>query len=603
MGLVLALALFLVSPPSAPAQGNGGRPTVGELRVKGLKTIPEDRARDVLSLKPDSWKPWVADQPFSPSRLRSDADKLQRLLKAWGFFSGSVETEITRREDVDKVDITFVITEGPPTIVTGVHVTGLSELSDHLRRKVLKKMTLKEGDRFSAAAYNNAKEDMLLVLRNEGRPLSTLEGTVRVYPWKNEAEIFVHVHPGRLLFFGETKVKGLEKTSPKVLRSRLAYSPGQLYSLRKVMQSQRNLFGLGFFSTVIVEPAAGLDEVAGEKVPMTIKGQYREFKQFQLGLGYGTQEKFRVQLGWKHRHLGAMARSLELSAKYSELVQRGEAILTWPYFLRDNQSLQDRFIAQDEDFVSFKDRKVGNLVQVERTYRNIYHVRPAYIAERHRIVESDLLATRFGAEDEDFFVSALRVEVDRDSRDPALDPREGSLVSVGAEFASQATLSSVTYFQPTVRVQKFQPLFGTTWILAGRFLYTTIHPTENTRRVPLFLRLFSGGSYSVRGYSYHRLGPKDANNAPVGGESRSEASIELRFPLFGNLRGVLFSDAGMVLLDSFDFQPDEIRYTGGAGLRYATPVGPLRVDFGYKLNPVTDEKDLYEIHLSIGQAF
>ena len=121
--------------------------------------------------------------------------------------------------------------------------------------------------------------------------------------------------------------------------------------------------------------------------------------------------------------------------------------------------------------------------------------------------------------------------------------------------------------------------------------------------LPVTELFYSGGSDSVRGYGYQRLGPIGAQGEPVGGASLLEGSIELRFPIWSALRGVLFVDAGQLSLEAWAWRPASLLYTSGAGLRYKTPLGPIRFDVGVPLNPPNGGVQSYRLWFSIGQAF
>jgi outer membrane translocation and assembly module TamA len=118
----------------------------------------------------------------------------------------------------------------------------------------------------------------------------------------------------------------------------------------------------------------------------------------------------------------------------------------------------------------------------------------------------------------------------------------------------------------------------------------------------VYKRLYSGGSTSVRGFEYQKLGPLDADGDPLGGLSSAVASVELRFPIWRRLRGVGFFDAGVVDLKPFRYPIDEIQTAAGPGIRLVTPIGSLRLDVGFPIDRGPDQ-DLYQIHLSVGHTF
>ena len=141
-------------------------------------------------------------------------------------------------------------------------------------------------------------------------------------------------------------------------------------------------------------------------------------------------------------------------------------------------------------------------------------------------------------------------------------------------------------------------------MFAKRIQFGFIQPFGSTGEfdVPVFKRFFAGGSASMRGFPFQRLGPLDEDDDPLGGNSILIGNLETRFPLYRKIGGVLFLDYGNVYPSSLSYDFGDIRYAAGAGLRYNTIVGPIRVDLGYALNPV-DELSRVQLFISIGQAF
>ncbi len=139
-------------------------------------------------------------------------------------------------------------------------------------------------------------------------------------------------------------------------------------------------------------------------------------------------------------------------------------------------------------------------------------------------------------------------------------------------------------------------------LLATRLKVGDIEPYGASTEVPFNVRFFAGGAGSVRGFELNRLGPLNTDGDPIGGMSLMEGSAELRFPLFGDLGAVLFLDFGNVFHSSFTYRLGDLRYAVGPGLRYNTPVGPLRLDVGVIVDRRPGE-GFGRIEFSIGQAF
>jgi len=141
-------------------------------------------------------------------------------------------------------------------------------------------------------------------------------------------------------------------------------------------------------------------------------------------------------------------------------------------------------------------------------------------------------------------------------------------------------------------------------IFATRLVLGAIQPysTTQTAEIPRNVRFFAGGPGSVRGFELNRLGPLAIDDDPIGGHSLIEGSAELRFPIVGQLGGVLFVDFGNVFSEPFTYHLDDLRYAVGPGIRYMTPIGPIRLDVGIVMDPRPNETAA-RVEFSIGQAF
>jgi outer membrane protein assembly factor BamA len=193
------------------------------------------------------------------------------------------------------------------------------------------------------------------------------------------------------------------------------------------------------------------------------------------------------------------------------------------------------------------------------------------------------------------------VELLWNTSDNLLNPTRGWQIRGRMENANTAIISDVSFVKLVFEARHYQPLW---WqlLLATRLQIGGIQPYGGSTAVPFNVRFFAGGPGSVRGFGLNRLGPRDADDNPIGGNSLIIGSVELRFPIFGSISGALFLDFGNVFSAPFTYHLDDLRYAAGPGLRYNTPVGPLRADVGFIIDRRADE-DWGRIEFSIGQAF
>jgi outer membrane protein assembly complex protein YaeT len=601
--LLLAAALWMAAGLFSCASLEAGPAektlAVGTVHVKGEKTLTEKSVRAALSLRPATWRFWRARDVFSQKTLESDLDNLRRLLESEGFYHGKVRAETHRREGARSVDIVFHIDEGPPVLVTDITITGLDAFPQDLRKRLKDAVILKTGVRFRSSLYRASRDALARALRDQGHALAKVQGSVSVSKTANTASVRFVPDPGDTCVFGPVTMKGFPKTNRKVLSALLTFQQGEPFSQRKLDESQRKIFSLGAFSTVRLETGEPSRERGAPSVPVTLDGTYKKLREVKLGLGYGSEDKFRVQAKWRHQHFASLAQRAEFTAKASSLVQSLSGEVQFPYLFSARQEASDTLGVMRLKGASYTIRSLFNHLSLTRRLGQSWELSAGQDFEiiRPEEVPRDTVETN-----SDYRFSALFAGVSLDTRQPIEDPLEGSYLALRCQHSDAAYGSEIEYLKVNAEARAQFPVFRRL-TLAGKLLFSGIEPTGEDRFVPVFKRLFSGGGASVRGYGYQELGPRDSDGAPAGGLTLYEAGLELRFPVRGKFSGVVFTDTGHLNPEAFAFDMEEVRTTAGLGVRYGTPVGPVRVDWGFQLNPQQSEDHDWAFHLSVGQAF
>jgi outer membrane protein assembly factor BamA len=407
------------------------------------------------------------------------------------------------------------------------------------------------------------------------------------------------------VLLGSVGIRGLEHVDRKLLDEELAGVRGAPLPLTWLETTQRDLAKLGWFRSVLVRPLPDASNAHArvQTWPVLVEVEERPPRTIQAGLGYSTEEQVRARLSWEHRQLLGGGRTLRLGAKASGLETRAEGAIGWPKFLYPNTTAELRGELVNETLEAYDARRVAIKLDLSHELAPRTQLRLG-----HRFELVDVSDVSESAEDilddpeEDSLVSVTSLDLERSTTDNPLDPTRGMLARFGLDLSSVALGSSVDYFGGDVELRTYHPWRSA--VLALRLRAATLKPFRATKpeEIPLTERLFAGGSDTVRGFELQRLGPLDDDDEPLGGTTLLIGNVEVRVPLRGKLSGVVFVDGGLVELEPLHFELSSMRYSTGLGLRFETPVGPLRVDVGFLLNRPADE-DRMRVHLSVGQAF
>jgi len=545
--------------------------------------------------------------PFDEDVLKEDVERLRQFYQSEGFYDAGVTYKVEKINS-SLVRIVIDISEGSPVIVRHVLLSMKGEEAklEKWKEELEGLIPLKEGKIFRTEDYRECEKVVLRYLAEKGHPKAKVETLARVFKEEHNAFAWIDVDIGDRCTFGDLKIEGLQSVNPKEVKRLLTFHKGEVFKASKIKESQKRLWDSQLFSFVDIT-VQGLDSDETE-LPVVISLKEAKPYTIKAGAGYGTEDGLRGKVGFEARRFLGDARRLSLQAKASSLTQQLETQFIQPHFLLDPWWLDLRSGVGHNDEKSYETETmfftpqlnipitatlrgfVGPNVETNKiTKLNIYPYDPT-IPERQR---------------DNYFISSLIFGLANEKVDDLLDPRKGFRAFATTEWASDAVGSDINYVKTDLELRTYLPVRDD-WIFATRIHWGVISNPEQGPSIPIFKRFFAGGSNSNRGYAYHKLGPLDEWGNALGGRSILEFNSDLRFPLrfiTKDIEGVIFFDAGQVFPKE-DVYLDELRYAVGAGLRYKTIVGPIRLDLGYALNPPENNPSgAFQFFLSIGQAF
>ena len=573
---------------------------------KGFVNITPSAAAEVMELKPPGLLQVRRLPKFEEQKVVRDKKRLLQLYQENGYFQATVEAEIQRDPNRRTVKVVFVANEGAPVTIEKIELIILpKEVEQFWYPQLIDKLPIKTGEQFKLARYQEAKSVLSKLLADDAHPLNKVAGQVQVYPHKKSAVVLLRVELGPRVLFGPLEVEGNEDIDEDYILKVKTFVRGQPFSSKVLEQTQSALLDTGFFSAVNPEPM--YDEIKDNQVPIRLQVTERDAHSVRLGLGWGTEDLLRLRILQVNRNMFGWHETFTIEGKLSAIYQGIVGRIKIPFVFNLNTNLLLSGGLQQENNEAYENRRLFFSPILEYLLAGKWRFFVGYNIEVDHLLDLKANVPNPEEEKRDHYISSVPFGFTYDGRNSVLNPTKGTFFRLDVEVASDAIGSNVEFLRPVADLRHIIPLedfFGwKRWYLASRAKGGVAYALPGTDRIPLVRRFFPGGPNSVRGYPYQRLGPLDESGKPLGGEAFVEGSVELRFPLVGELGGVLFVDAGNAY-ESLDTEIGSLRFTAGAGLRYHTPVGPLRLDFGYQLNPPADEPfSRYEVYLSVGQAF
>ena len=534
-------------------------------------------------------------------RAQSDAELVERLLRIEGYYDAVVQTRFVA-DGAERVDVVINVQAGPRYELDAIALPGLETAVAPDPQRFRDSFGLQPGAIVNSDRIMEAIGRLDGAMAENGYPFAeTGEPELEIDHAERLGDLEVPVTPGGRFNFGSIVMTQTDLFDADHVQMIARFNPGDLYQASDVEDLRRALIATGLVSTISVDPVVAADPAA---VDIAVNLAPAPLRTIAGELGYGTGEGARAEVSWEHRNFFPPEGLIRATAVLATQEQSGSVAYRRNNYHRRDNILNGRAALSVVDRPAFKAQTISIAANIERQSNLIYQKRWSWSAGIELLAsrEEDITGPTGATGRETFFIGALPGLVTFDASDDLLDPTRGFRVT--ARVAPEASLQNGSFFYVRGQLDgsAYFPVSDTI-VLAGRTRLGTIAGAGHNRIAPS-RRLYSGGGDSVRGYGYQSIGPRDANNDPLGGRSLVEFSLEarVRTGFFGGNFGLVpFIDAGNVYSSS---TPDisGMRYGAGLGVRYYSDFGPIRIDIGTPINPQPGDSRI-AVYVSLGQAF
>jgi len=560
--------------------------------------------------------------PFVAADMDEGTRLVDRFYVAEGFLNAVVDPPRYKfNADSNDVDVVVPIHEGQQYFFGNISFSGQTvygaealrgQISDLLQRPYtdprVEDIPRRLEAYFKARGYYDAK------VVADGAPDEASNGRVPVH---------IVVSPGAVYHFDGVTVTGLRRLHPSFVTKRFTRLEGKTYSPDVLDERFRTLMKTGQFNLLQIKPVP----VDGHLLRLDISAEEAKSKEFGFWGGFDTYEGALAGVQVGDRDLFGYGRPVTASIEVSQRSYRGEILYQDPFFFDTDFVFTARVSAFTFDYDGYTKFELGGRFELSRKITK-YDEAALVLAIRHVKITDSEIRPDFLLGDSNYQVNSIGLTNTLDFRDsPYVNPR-GFLIGNTIDVAPSALGSDIEFIRSTMRVGYYLP-FGPKpltpgvvedqppgsgfqrWFRESSIAFGAragiIHSLTNSgsdeaTAIPIDERFFNGGATTVRSFGERDLGPHDNHGHPVGGEFFTVFNVEYTFPIFGEVQGAIFTDAGNLLPTSEDIGLNDMRYAIGAGLRYKLPVGPIRLDYGVNPDPHEFE-DFGAFHFSFGFAF
>ena len=574
----------------------GPRTKISEVIFRGNQGMTTRSLREAIGLRKTGL---ILKGFYTEAQRNQDTEILAELYRREGFAAAQIKSRAKLDEVRESVIVIFRIKEGVRTEIGQVALSGNAALSTAALA-----IPISSGQPYDARRIKATAHQIQAAYARAGHLYATVKSETDISSDGRRADIRYVIDEGHPVRMGALQIIGNRRTKARIVLREMAIQPGESYNPEAILKSQKNLYRAGYFSSVRFEPV-GI-ESRPDVLDVRLSVVERLHVPVAFGLGYGEHERLRGFFEIADRNLLGRGQEVRLRAAASGLEEKYTLSFHEPWIFSRRLNARFALATGRQREVTYDLETESALAGIEKRLSDTLKGTLQYQFERHRILRAVLLSPEDVGK---FNLATVNVALVRDTRDDPFNPQRGSLSSVTLRQGAKAIGSEVQMVKLSLQYSVYRSL-NERFLLAFSARAGAADRFGETALIPPPERFLIGGRNTVRGYVADRLGlPFGASGAtlaadgrPIGGNALLAFNEEIRVALPRSFGLVFFFDHGNVWKDVTSVSLSEIKSTVGLGMRYHTPVGPLRLDWGFKLDREPDES-ASEAHFTLGHIF
>jgi outer membrane protein insertion porin family len=578
----------------------GRKITIDRVVIEGAHGVSAKDIRAVMATQEREY--YILPGTVQRQKLDEDVERIVQLYNDHGYIQARVEsTDVQIDRTRAKAVIRVTVVEGPQFRVGGVDVTGTAVLPvEEIKRRI----KLAPGDVFSRSKLRDSTKAITDLYSAIGRASADATPEIAQDIPNRKINITFDIIEGPEVSVERINISGNTRSQEKILRREIPMAEGDLFTSQKLARARQRLVNLNYFETVNATTTPGATK---DKIIVNIDVVEKPTGLFSIGGGYSSQDSFIGTVDLSQRNFLGRGWEVFIRLRGGAQTQQGQIGFTEPWLFDRPLSAGFDLFNNRRVFTDYTVNSLGGDVRLGHPLGEFSRVNALYRASQDEISDVAPNASVNLLDQEGIhYTSMIGLALARDTRDSVFEPTRGGNTTVAFDFAGIGF--GQQWFRITTSASQFFSL-PTPWFdgVLGVRASAGYSLGWGNDPVPLFERFYLGGANSIRSFKAQEVSPRDSSGTRIGGNIQALGNIEYTVPLFFGIRVAAFYDVGNVwgpdisaATDFFDSL--EVKQAIGLGVRWVSPFGPIRVDYGVNPNPKKGEQ-FGNFNFSVGSAF
>lgn len=584
----------------------GKKAYIKKVRFVGNNNIKSKKIKEKIYSKKKGLFSFITQKGvYNEEEIKRDTERIRAVYLDNGYLDAKVSApEFNYLDDKDSYEVVFKIEEGNRYKIEGIYFQGEGEESEE---KLLELLSLKSGEVFSSSKLSSDIAKLTTYFGDQGYAFVNVNPRFNLKREDLLVNISYEFEKGEKVRIRNIEITGNTRTRDNVIRRQISLQEQQLFNATKVQSIKRQTTRLGYFEDN-VEVETNRVEEDDNLLDVNVKVKEKPTGFFSIAGGFSSVETFIFAGQIQESNLFGYGKRVSLNAQIGGVTKIFSVGYQDLNFLDTRWTLDVSAFKNDREFRDFDRDSFGGTIGIGRhIYKNL-RTRLTYRFEKLDIENVDRDA-RLIITESNRTISSIKGGLIWDSRNNFLDPTSGNFTSTSIEYAGPFG-GDTDFIRYTASSRFWFPFWrGTYFSLLGRYGLLDLKDTGND--LIIGERFFLGGPNSLRGFAFRRVGPRvpteDGDFVIIGGVQELLFQVDYIFPLLpsAGVKGVIFADIGEVFNDGEDLtlNPADLKRDVGVGVRWLSPLGPLRLDIGFPIGDRLPDEDAFEIQFTVGSLF